>query len=137
MNKYLDFAVPQSLTKKDILDILTTAIEGGVNYYLCLDNTTEDWVASRKELKEKTGEAPCYCDVAFDLMEKGKSVRFEDQEDHNRPYELTLENFKKGCSLYAQHSGKNIHKMIDESDFDAEDADCIIQFALFGELMYG
>ena len=62
MEQALNFSVNHSLTEHDILDILTTAIEGGIGYWCCLDNTDPDWVAARQQLKEETGDAPCYCD---------------------------------------------------------------------------
>lgn len=136
MDQALNFSVQHGLTKEDILDILTTAIEGGIGYWCCLDNTDPDWVAARQQLKEETHDTPCYCDVAYKVMTNGKAVKLEDEED-GTVLELTLEKFQQGCAKYTQETGRDIHRTIDESAFDAEDADMIIQYALFGELVYG
>jgi len=133
----MEFEVKHTLTEGNILDILTTAIEGGIGYWCCLDNSHPDWVEAREQWKaEHKDEIPCYCDVAYQVMKNGKAVILEDEED-DTIYELTLEKFQQGCALYTQRTGKDIHKAMDESDFDANDADAIIQFAVNGEIIYG
>lgn len=136
MEQALNFSVNHSLTEQDILDILTTAFEGGIGYWCCLDNTDADWVAARQQLKEETGETPCFCDVAYRVMKNGQTVKLEDEEE-GTVLELTLEKFQQGCTKYTEETHRDIHRTIDNSEFDAEDADMIIQYALFGELIYG
>lgn len=143
MEKKITFTVEHGLTEGDVLDILTTALEGGIGYWACLDNTTDEWVEARAQWKaEHNNETPCYCDVAYQVMKNGKAVVFIDEEesaesDEEVTYELTLEKFIQGCSKYSAWCGKDIHKMMQEAEFDANDADGIIQFALFGEWIYG
>lgn len=138
MEQIITFSTQHTLTESDVKDILTTAIEGGIGYFLCLCNDEPDWIEARKNWKAKhNNEIPCYCDVAYELMSTGKSVKFEDQEDNDKPLYLTMGNLKKGCALFTEHTGRSIHKMLDESDFDAEDADMIIQYSLFGDVIYG
>ena len=137
MENKITFSVTQELTRGDVLDILTTAIEGGIGYWSVLHNDHPDWEAARAQWKaEHNGEIPCYCDVALQVMENGKAVVLEDSED-DKLHELTFEKLIQGCAKYSQWRGKDIHKMMQESDFDANDADGIIQFALFGEWIYG
>ena len=138
MENKITFSVTHALTERDILDILTTAIEGGIGYWACLDNTHPDWEEARKQWKvEHNDEIPCYCDVAYQVMKNGKAVILIDEEDNNTEYQLTLEKFIEGCAKFSAWKGKDIHKMMKESDFDSWDADGIIQFALFGEWIYG
>ena len=144
MEKALTFSVENALTEADILDILTTAIEGGIGYWAILDNEHKDWIEGRKQWKEEhkndADPIPCYCDVAYQVMKNGKAVIFYDEEEdphHKNPLKLTLSSFAEGCKKFSEFIGRNIHKMIDDSDFDAEDADCIIQYALLGDIIYG
>ena len=144
MEKALTFSVENALTEADILDILTTGIEGGCSYWAMLDNTHEDWIFARSQWKEEhkndADPIPCYCDVAYQVMKNGKAVIFYDEEEdphHKNPLKLTLSSFTEGCKKFSEFIGRNIHKMIDDSDFDAEDADCIIQYALLGDIIYG
>ena len=142
----MELLVKHALEKDDILDILTTAIEGGIGYWACLRNDDEGWAEGRKQWKEEHKDdpdpIPCYCDVAYKVMEMGKAVKFTDAElyddDPDLEYwELTMEKFLNGCALFIAKTGKDIQKAMEESDFDAEDADMIIQYALFGELVFG
>ncbi len=57
-------------------------------------------------------------------------------------YTLWLHDLIEGIKLYARHVGKTVHTMsgtkrLDLEDIDAEEADLIIQFALFGEVLFG
>ena len=140
----VSFEVKHGLTDEDILDILTTGIEGGCSYWAMLDNTHEDWITARNQWKEEhkndNDPTPCYCDVAYQVMKNGKAVIFYDEEEdphYKKPLKLTMESFINGCKQYSEFCGKDIHKMIDESEFDASDADCIFQYALLGDIIYG
>ena len=144
MEKAISYQVEQTLTEGDILDVITTALEGGIGYWAMLDNEHGDWVQARLQWKEAhkddTVPVPCYCDVAYQVMKNGKAVIFYDQEEdpnYENPLKLTMESFIEGCKKFSENCGKNIHKMLDESEFDADDADCIFQYALLGELIYG
>lgn len=142
MEEVVKFSVEHKLTVEDIKDILTTAIEGGIGYWACLLNDTPEWIKACKTLKESMKDTPCYCDVAWEVLSNNEAVKFEDEgdciEDDEAPIlELTKEKLLKGCALYTGYTGKDIHESMEKGDFDANDADMIIQFALFGELMYG
>lgn len=137
MKEKFNFTVGHSLTEEDILDILTTAIEQGIYYWACIDNDHPDWIEARNQWKSEHNDVPCWCDTAFRVMQNGKAIIFYDEEDNDKVLELTMDKFLQGCAKFTEWSGKDIHKAIDEADFDAVDADCIIQFALFGEVVYG
>ena len=132
----LTFGVQHGLTEEDVLDVLTTAIEGGIGYWCCLDNTDPDWIEAGKQWKEEHNDIPCYCDTAYQVMKNGKAFKLIDEEDET-VYEITLEKFLQGCAKFTQELGKDIHRSIQNSDFDAEDADMIIQYAAMGEVIYG
>ncbi len=142
MGNKFNFSVEHTLTEGDILDVLTTAIEGGIGYWACLDNACQDWKDARiqwineHKSEENPDPIPCYCDVAYQVMKNGKAVILIDEEE-GVEQQLTFEKFLAGCAKYCSWRGKDIHKMMEESEFDAEDADGIIQFALFGEWIYG
>lgn len=128
------------LTADDINDILTTALEGGIGYWGVLDNSTTDWKETSKLLKD-----PTLSEVATTMLFKGKRIRFFDAEgekelvDNDDPdcvWYLDLDGFTKGCSLYESHWGSICHK-IRYGDFDAGDADAIIQYALFDDIIFG
>lgn len=142
-NMKLSYSIKKELTEKDIKDILTTALEGGIGDWAKLDNTDPAWVAARKRCGEKMDECPCWCDVAFEVLDSGGIVRFIDAEaeDYNNPtkdevFLLTMDGLLKGCQMWEEHSKKDLAKAIDECGYDADDANLIIQWGIFGEIIF-
>ena len=112
------------MTRTDLEDIIITALEGGIGYWACLDNTGSDFQNAPQE--ETTSET-----LARILFE-GKSATFEDAEDPSEKWDMTLAKLRDGIRLYEEK-----HGTIDMDMLDAEMADCIFQYGLFGELVYG
>ena len=111
-----------NLSQQDIDDIMVTALEGGINY----------WCRRAKVVGEYLGEA------ASDQISRGGSLILHDSESSDK-WELTLEKFLNGVKLYFE-DGCHVQvedNRIDAGDIDAGDADCIIQLALFGEVVFG
>lgn len=114
--------VEVSLTQQDIDDIMVTALEGGICY----------WCRKAEVVGEYLGE------YASDQISRGGSLVLHDAES-TQTWELNREKFLKGVKLYFEH-GCNMQVeggCIDTGDIDASDADCIVQFAIFGEVVYG
>lgn len=120
----IEFTKSQELTEEDITDIVVTAIEGGIGYWACLDNTGYEFESEPED--EAVSET-----VARILLQNGK-VTFFDEEDECARYELTLEKLLNGIEKYANENGG-----IDMDDLDADMADAIVQYAIFCEVIYG
>lgn len=120
----IEFTKCQEITEEDISDIVITAIEGGIGYWACLDNTGEEFENAPKD--EAVSET-----VARILLNNG-SVTLIDEEDDYARYELTLEKLLNGIEKYAQENGG-----IDMDYLDAIMADMIVQYAIFCEVVYG
>ena len=112
-------------TESDIEGIIVTAIEGGTGYWAMFDNATEAF-------KDKPKDEPSATWATKILLEDG-IITFVDEEDDNAKYDLTIEKLLKGISLNARH--RPFDSNLDNLDIIT--ADCIIQYALFGELVYG
>ena len=136
----IKYVTERELTMDDMEDILTTAFEGGINYWAMLDNTTPEWEKAREQVRERKEpkESIFYSEVALQVLLNGDSIKFEDaeEEEDSDNWLLNLENFKKGCTLYEQDRG-SLTKKLEECSFDAEEADCLIQYAMFGEVVFG
>lgn len=117
--------VEHSLTEKDIESIMVGGIEGGINYWAGLNNVGEYW-----EVKPKTEPSSMW---AVKLLLEGKVVEFYDREDENEIWKLSLKDLIKG---YSQNAKERPHDSSLE-DGDATTCDCIIQYALFGKLVFG
>jgi hypothetical protein len=110
--------VPIYISNELIEGIITTAIEGGINYWC-------------ERIKSHTHGVSDGGTISF-----GVNGRF---------YKLTIKEFMSGLQIYGEKfpSYLLIHKTkddlsltIDEGMIDAEGADMIIQYALFGEIRY-
>ena len=111
-----------SMTQQDIDDIMVTALEGGLNY----------WCRKAKVVGEYLGEC------ASEQISRGGTLVLYDAESSDK-WELTLEKFLNGVKMYFEQ-GCHVQvedNAIDAGDIDAGDADCIIQFALFGKEVFG
>lgn len=120
-----------NLTEQDIRDIVIIALEGGIGYWACLDDTGA------------INDGTPISEQAADVLLTGGSLTFTDAEgDPDDPdtesWTLTLEKLLNGIKLYFEQ-GCHVQvedNTIDTCDIDANDADCIVQFALFGEVIY-
>ncbi len=111
------------LTAQDIDDIMVTALEGGITYW-----------CGRAEVKgEYLGE------YASEQISRGGSLILHDAESSDK-WELTLEKFLKGVELFFKDGSwisVDNYVLADLGGMDANCADCIIQYALFGKLVFG
>ncbi len=111
-----------NLTMQDIDDIMCAALEGGINY----------WCSEAEVDGDYLGE------YASEQISRNGTLKLHDSEE-DKVYELTLEKFCQGFRLYLEQ-GCHIaieDNAVDTCDIDANDADCIIQLGLFGEVVYG
>ena len=118
------------LTQQDVDDIMVSALEGGICYW-CDRVTVEG---------EYLGE------YASEQISRGGMLKvhvtepFDDQD--TEWYELGIEKFTQGFRLWLENSGDSYGAVscdgkVDCGEIDAECADAIIQYALFGEIIFG
>lgn len=124
-----EFTKKIGFTEEDILDILCACIEGGCNYWAQIQNEGDEWDEVENELsKDHTIE-----DHIMALWNKGYYLAILDLEGGDFHY-ISLERFFDG-----------IQSVIDDGTWDGEDiydvdgyvGDCIMQYATFGEVIYG
>lgn len=119
-----------TITAQDIDDIMANALEGGINYWCSEAEVVEecrvaDWW---HEQIARGGKLLLHLDEPFD--EEGTEV-----------YELTLGKLLVGIKMWAENggpaSGAIIDGGIDTCMVDDVASDSIIQYAVFGELVFG
>lgn len=121
-----------SLTQQDIDDIMVAALEGGINY----------WAGEAEVVEEKR-----VADWGHEQIARGGVLVIHDIEDPGETWELTLEKFLNGFKLWVEHGGHAICAKedngtieeggVDTLGIDAACADEIVQYALFGEMVFG
>jgi hypothetical protein len=114
--------IPRVYAEKDIDDIMVGAIEGGINYWGYVTPATK----KGKPSDEATSQ---WCTK---LLLEGGTVYIGDVEDKDELFQLTLEGLIKGIEINHRERARS-----NPDQYDAEDYDCIIQYALFGRLVYG
>ena len=117
------------VSNEDIDDIVCTALEGGINYWCC----------------EAEVEGKYLGEYASDQISRGGILKLYDSESDD-VWDLDKPKLLNGISLaiingflleYEWAKFENEIITIDTCQIDAEVADAIIQYALFGELVFG
>lgn len=112
------------LSSEDIDDIMCTSLEGGV---------TSCWCGSVEVIGEYRGE------YAHEQISRGGKLKFYDAED-GQVYALDMAAFQQGFQMWMARTNclpLMDEEHIDTGSIDACDADYIVQYALFGEVVYG
>ena len=137
------------ITKEDVVDILSSAIDG-IYYWGRIVPNNEQYKEAKKWIREN--EEPdyeiCYEEVIAQILFDGKSVTVRDIEGDQESW-LSLSNLSYGIrkafqeGYYSDYNwlvpdGGGSNKWHLEPDqIDAEVADVIIQLAVWGEVVYG
>lgn len=131
------------IEKEDLVSLLATAFYGGITYW-CPKFTTIDM----KESKDKCYEE----EIAEHLFNGGKVTFYEDEDESGIEedfiaHTVDLDDFLKGIHQYLIERGGdvittairegNTVTTIDWGNIDAIEADCMVQYICFGELIYG
>lgn len=123
------------MTPKEQLlcDLFTTALEGGINYWASV---------SEYRWEDENGEDG---DNSLDFR---AVIHDEESGDPDSLVTVTIVTMRRGYRLATGEWRKKIHWSSGEAppfivtddtewDFDAGDADCILQLGVFGEVVYG
>lgn len=116
--KALTFKVETTVTAEQIENIIVTSLECQSTFWLGLDSTTSEWYDEPDDLPASQ--------YATQLILEGKTVTLYDIEDEDEVWTLTLDKLLKGIAI-ALSNGEDIE----------DEADNVMQYALFGELVFG
>lgn len=126
-----------NITDEQLDDIMCAALEGGITY----------WCDEAKVVGDYLGE------YAHEQIARGGQLILSDSEE-GKTYELNKEKLLKGLELYLTNGGDaetasreivdtaevavpTYEYTIDTCEVDAAVADEIVQYALFGDVIYG
>ena len=112
------------LTDEDVDAIMVSALEGGINW----------WCKEAEVVGDYLGE------FASDQISRGGMLILHDAESTDK-WELDIEKFTQGFRLWLEHGGDRYGAVsngkVDTCEIDGEMADQIIQYALFGDVVFG
>lgn len=115
----------------EINDIMTTALEGGINYWCNKVKMVQNEDGSYLGVSKEDQASVLF---ASDLIGYGgKLILFDAESDEK--WELTLEKMLKGIEKFCVENNNSPKQILE--DCDAGDADCIVQFAVFDEIVFG
>lgn len=101
-------------------DILCAALEGGITYWC--------------DRAECVGSYPEGAEFLSEVLSRGGTIRLHDA-DENKWHALTLRSFQSGIAKAAKDFGVTVERF--HEDHDAGWADNAVQYAIFGEVVYG
>lgn len=128
MGKEFEYTVIKKVTEEQIKDVLIDGIESGIGYWAMLHNDTEEFDKYYKETDLATSE------IIAEILFKGGAVKITDIEEDEEPkYDLTLERVLVGIQKNAEERPWDC----DLDNYDAATADCIIQYAIFDDVIFG
>lgn len=140
------------ITKEDVVDILSSAI-GGIEYWGEIvpdDRQYEEakrWLRENAEPDYDDGEI-CYEEIVAQILFDGRSVTIRDDEEDRESW-LSLSNLARGIQTAFREGYYSSYNWLapdgdgfgewhlETSQIDSEVADVIVQFAVWGEVVYG
>lgn len=114
------------ITDQMVADLVTTAFEGGSNYWI---ERVDYGFVPTVEL-----ESPKYADPAF--YQHGGELLIVDN-DERKVWTLTRSAVAKGLQLMAEFKPRRHWQAVLDDNGDAETADVFLQLCLFGEVVFG
>lgn len=119
----LTVTVKHTFPREDLEDILVTAFDGayGAVYYWC----------SIRGRKDKDGGATRQ--ASWDVILDGGTVTLNVEGELK---DLDMKKLEAGLQQMATDEPEHFQNLVDET-YDAETADVLIQFVLFGKIVYG
>lgn len=117
--------IAANLTIENIDDIMVSALEGGISY----------WCSEAEVVEEKR----C-ADWGHEQIARGGALILHDAESDDK-WELNLEKFLNGFKLWLENGGDQYGAVengeVDCCEIDGGCADEIVQYGIFGEVVFG
>ena len=126
----IETTLTHEFTPSDINDLIVGALEGGINYWCRKAVIKKDTEDNFFNVLPEDQEKVIY---ASDAIGYGGTLILLDAESTDK-WELTLENVLKAIEKHCTKRHITPSDLMD--DYDADDCDCIVQYAIFGELMF-
>lgn len=123
----IEYTAFYSLTQQEIDDLLVTAFEGGITYW-CRNIKVNKWPEGARYASDVPSRGGVLTIAIDEVDDLGDVVE----------YQLTLDDVIRGIKMFCESRMLHPETLFgDFGDYDAIDADCIVQFAVFGEIVYG
>ena len=127
---------PHQISSEQIGHLLTSALEGGSNYWMSWDYSSKykKWVNMTLPLHTVNFEGTFFTFPQYLIQHDayGLTIRESDGVKHN----LTLNKMKKGLKIMASNYPKHFHNFITGNE-DAQTGDVFLQCCVLKKVIYG
>lgn len=128
MSREFEYTVKKKITEEEIENLVIDGLETGIGYWAMLHNNTEEFEKYYNTTDLATAE------IVAKIILAGGSVKITDNEEDVEPmFDLTLERLLVGIQKNAEERPWDC----DLENYDATTCDCIIQYAIFDEVVFG
>lgn len=118
-------SIPFEIDQEFVDGVMSSAFCDGICYW-----------CERIDVKDNDYKGTKY---ASEVIARGGTIIIvTDEEDGNREFELDLDKLIEGYRKYAESRvNRGIKFYTDPCDIDSVEADIIVQYAIFGEVIFG
>lgn len=128
MKDKFEYTVTRTIAREELKYLIIDGLETGITYWATLHNDTEEFEQYYNETNFSTSE------IVADILLNGGSVKITDTEEAvDSKYDLTLERLLIGIQRNAEERPHDC----DLENYDAITCDCIFQYAIFDEVVFG
>ena len=128
MSREFEYTIKKKITEEEITNLVVDGLETGIGYWAMLHNDTEEFKKYYNTTDLATAE------IVAKIILNGGSVKITDNEEDVEPkYDLTLDRLLIGIQKNAEERPWDC----DLENYDATTCDCIIQYAIFDEVVFG
>lgn len=121
------------VTFEDLESILADGLMQSNYLQLLIESGSEDY--NNAKLHYMGEEDVTFEGVLATILLQGKHIELRDCED-GKTYQLTLDKIKNAFNLCLNNDSETFANIVTEN-YDYTDMDILLQFALFGEIIYG
>ena len=123
------WVIGTKLTEQDIDDIMVSALEGGISYWAYRAEVVGEYLGEwASEQISRGGSLEIYLYEPFDA-------------ENTKMYTLTLDKFLSGFELWVKNNDTDGAILpdghVDCGNIDSIRADAIVQYSLFGDIVFG
>ncbi len=149
MENKMVFEIKDEISETELAEFLSMFIQDECGFCSCdIENDEEYMKARERILRERKfrGEVEpriCYEDVWARVLFNGGALVLEENDEEgsgeSERHRITLQDIIKGFKLYFKEKPAtgcaSVSELINTGDF--WDVDCVMQYAAFGEVVYG
>lgn len=128
----IEIKMKKYITSEKLVDILSDATYSCSHWCDLYDYDEKDYIEAKEALENFYDREVCFEEVVLEMLEREDNFYLHDSED-DVCYPLTIDKLLNGIKMHIERDFASSNL----DDWDGEDSDCVIQYALFNDVVYG